>query len=106
MPAPPPDDRVAREPHRARAMAESFGTDPDRYDRARPRYPDAMVQRIVAASPGAEVLDVGVGTGIVARQFQAAGCTVLGVDADERMTAWARRHGVAAETAAFERWDA
>ena len=73
------------EPHRARQVAESFGLDPGRYDRARPRYPDAMVQAIVAASPGPGVLDVGCGTGIAARQFQAAGCRVLGVEPDARM---------------------
>jgi SAM-dependent methyltransferase len=56
--------------------------DPARYDRTRPRYPDAMVERIVAASPGPDVLDVGCGTGIEARQFQAAGCKVLGVEPD------------------------
>lgn len=63
-------------PHRAREVAESFGEDPLRYERTRPRYPDAMVQRVVAALPGLQVLDVGLGTGIAARQFQAAGCTV------------------------------
>jgi ubiquinone/menaquinone biosynthesis C-methylase UbiE len=52
-------------------MAESFGTDAERYDRARPRYPDALVERIAAGSPGPDVLDVGCGTGIAARQFQA-----------------------------------
>jgi len=53
-------------------MAESFGIDPERYDRTRPRYPDAMVDRIVAGRPGPDVLDVGCGTGTAARQFQAA----------------------------------
>jgi SAM-dependent methyltransferase len=86
-------------------MAESFGADAERYDRARPRYPDALIDRIVAAAPGRAVLDVGVGTGIVARQFQAAGCTVLGVDVDERMAALARRLGTEAEVAKFEDWD-
>jgi len=33
-------------------VAESFGTDPGRYDRARPSYPAALVEWIVAASPG------------------------------------------------------
>jgi SAM-dependent methyltransferase len=87
-------------------MAESFGTDPERYDRTRPRYPDALVDRIVAASPGRRVLDVGCGTGIEARQFQAAGCTVLGVEPDRRMADFARRTGVEVEVAAFETWDA
>ena len=86
-------------------MAESFGADPERYDRARPRYPDAMVAAIVAASPGPDVLDVGCGTGIAARQFQAAGCQVLGVDVDPRMAEFARRTGVSVEVSAFEAWD-
>jgi SAM-dependent methyltransferase len=86
-------------------MAESFGSDPERYDRARPRYPDAMVDAIVAASPGPDVLDVGVGTGIAARQFRAAGCRVLGVDVDPRMADFARRSGLDVEVAAFEAWD-
>jgi SAM-dependent methyltransferase len=86
-------------------MAESFGVDAERYDRARPSYPDALVARIVAASPGPDVLDVGCGTGIAARQFQAAGATVLGVDPDERMAEFARRTGVAVEVSTFEAWD-
>jgi SAM-dependent methyltransferase len=94
------------ETHRHRQIAESFGLDPERYDRARPGYPDAMVQAIVAACPGPEVLDVGCGTGIVARQFQAAGCRVLGVDVDERMADFARRRGLEVEVARFEDWNA
>lgn len=86
-------------------MAESFGADAERYDRARPSYPAALVERIVAASPGADVLDVGCGTGIAARQFQAAGCRVLGVDPDVRMAEAARRSGVEVEVAAFEPWE-
>ncbi|WP_406501626.1 class I SAM-dependent methyltransferase [Streptomyces sp. NBC_00500] len=97
----------ANEPHRARQMAESFGTDAERYDRARPRYPDALVNRIVAAAPGPDVLDVGCGTGIAARQFQAAGCEVLGVEPDARMADMARRFGVGGgvDVATFEAWD-
>jgi len=94
-----------QEPHKARQMAESFGVDPERYDRARPRYPDALVERIVAASPGPDVLDVGCGTGIDARQFQAAGCQVLGVEPDARMADFARRTGVEVEVATIEAWD-
>jgi len=85
--------------------AQSFGSDPERYDRARPRYPEAMVERIVESSPGHDVLDVGCGTGIAARQFQAAGCRVLGVEPDARMADLARRSGVEVEVATFEAWD-
>ncbi|MDJ1130861.1 class I SAM-dependent methyltransferase [Streptomyces iconiensis] len=93
------------EPHQQRDLAEAFGTEAERYDRTRPRYPTAMVERIAGAAPGPDVLDVGCGTGIASRQFQAAGCRVLGVDADARMAGLARRYGLEAEVAAFEDWD-
>jgi SAM-dependent methyltransferase len=99
-----------REPHRARQVAESFGSDAERYDRTRPRYPQALVERIVAAISGLSslpprVLDVGCGTGIAARQFLAAGCQVLGVEPDARMADFARQTGVDTEVAKFEEWD-
>jgi SAM-dependent methyltransferase len=102
---PEPARTPGLESHQYRQMAESFGIDPERYDRARPRYPDALVERIVAASPGPEFLDVGCGTGIAARQFRAAGCRVLGVEPDPRMTDFARRTGIEVEVATFEAWD-
>ncbi|MEV0128615.1 class I SAM-dependent methyltransferase [Dactylosporangium sp. NPDC050688] len=93
------------EPHQFRQVAESFGVDAERYDRTRPSYPAATVERIVAASPGRDVLDVGAGTGIAARQFVAAGCTVLGVEPDARMAGFARRGGLEVEVSTFEDWD-
>ena len=93
------------EPHHHRREAESFGADAQRYDRTRPAYPEALVRRVIAASPGRDVLDVGCGTGTEARQFQAAGCDVLGVDPDQRMAAFARSTGVPVEVARFEAWD-
>lgn len=103
---PPEQSRPSEdEPHQHRQIAESFGSDAERYDRARPRYPDPMVERIVAASPGPDVLDVGCGTGIEARQFQAVGCMVLGVEPDARMADFARRTGVQVEVATFETWE-
>lgn len=94
------------EPHRLRQVAESFGVDAERYDRARPRYPDTLIQRVIVASPGIEFLDVGCGTGIGARQYRAAGCTVLGVDPDARMAEVARQTGIEVEIGKFEDWDA
>lgn len=93
------------EPHHQRQAAESFGSDPERYDRARPRYPVVLIERLVATAPRGLVLDVGVGTGIVARQFQAAGCQVLGVDPDARLAGFARRSGVEVEVSTFEAWE-
>nr|WP_232794145.1 MULTISPECIES: methyltransferase domain-containing protein [Pseudofrankia] len=92
-------------PHRHRQVAESFGQGAARYDRVRPPYPADLVNAILAASPGRDVLDVDCGTGIEARQFQAAGCRVLGVEPDARMAAFARRAGIEVEEATFEVWD-
>jgi SAM-dependent methyltransferase len=97
--------------HQNRDRAEAFGTVADQYDRARPDYPEALVDslledRVRSASPSPQVLDVGCGTGIAARQFVARGCLVLGVEPDERMAAVARRHGLAVDTGRFEEWDA
>ncbi|WP_158892637.1 class I SAM-dependent methyltransferase [Amycolatopsis anabasis] len=105
MPTLPQEHPSERELHQQRQVAESFGTDAERYDRARPRYPDALVDRIVATSPGRDFLDVGCGTGIEARQFQAAGCTVLGVEPDARMADFARRSGIQVDVATFETWE-
>jgi SAM-dependent methyltransferase len=102
---PEPAPFSASEPHKARQMAESFGLDAERYDRARPSYPSAMVEQIIAASPGRSVLDVGIGTGISARPFQAAGCRVTGVDVDGRMAEFARHQGFEVEVTSFEEWD-
>jgi SAM-dependent methyltransferase len=97
--------RAAGPPHQQRQVAEGFGADAGRYDRARPTYPAALVERIVAASPGREVVDVGCGTGISSRLFEAAGCRVLGVEPDPRMAEQARRGGTEVEIAKFEDWD-
>jgi SAM-dependent methyltransferase len=103
--SPDPAPFSAREPHKARQIAESFGADAERYDRARPSYPGEMVTAITAGIPGTDVLDVGIGTGIAARLFLAAGCQVLGVDPDARMAEVARRRGLAVEVGKFEDWD-
>jgi SAM-dependent methyltransferase len=107
MPTVPSEQRPPSpsEPHRARQIAESFGLDASRYDRARPPYPGELVDRIVSGRSGLEVLDVGCGTGIAARQFQAAGCAVLGIDPDQRMAEYARGRGLDVELATFEGWE-
>jgi SAM-dependent methyltransferase len=106
-PPEPADPAVpdVRPTHAYRQVAEGFGADAGRYDRARPTYPADLVDRIIAASPGRDVLDVGCGTGISSRLFQAAGCHVLGIDPDPRMAELARQGGTATEVAKFEDWD-
>lgn len=93
------------EPHRARYAAESFGADAERYDRTRPTYPQSLIDQIIAASRGRDLLDVGIGTGISAHPFAVAGFRVLGVEADARMAEFASRRGFQVEIDRFEDWD-
>jgi SAM-dependent methyltransferase len=87
------------------ARASSFGTDAQQYDRARPRYPEALVSAVIEEHPYASVLDVGCGTGIASAQLEAHGCTVLGIEPDHRMALVARAKGIEVEHGSFEEWD-
>lgn len=100
-----PQRLTAADSHLARGMAESFGADPAAYHRSRPTYPQVLAERIIAAGSGPDVLDVGIGTGISAQRFTAAGCRVLGVEVDARMAEFARGRGFEVEVARFEHWD-
>lgn len=90
--------------HTDRARAGSFGEDAAAYDRARPSYPAALVDELLAGDP-VDVLDVGCGTGKAGRLLAERGCNVLGVEPDERMAAVARGHALVVEVAPFETWD-
>jgi SAM-dependent methyltransferase len=84
-----------------------FGQYAEAYDRFRPSYPDAVIDELLGPRPeGLDVLDVGCGTGIAARQIAQRGAKVLGVELAPRMARIARGHGIDVEIAAFESWDA
>jgi SAM-dependent methyltransferase len=86
-------------------IAQSFGSDADRYDRARPRYPSTLVDTVIEHLAGHSLVDVGIGTGISAEPFRARGCNVLGIEPDPRMADLARAKGFTVETTRFEDWD-
>jgi SAM-dependent methyltransferase len=89
-----------------RERARLFDREAERYDRTRPSYPDALVDRILSpTSRDLSVLDVACGTGIASRQLAQRGAQVLGVELNPRMAEIAQRHGVRTEVAAFESWD-
>ena len=70
-----------------------FGSLADDYALHRADFPVAGIERLVAlgvGTSGQRLLDLGCGTGTLARQFAARGCTVTGVDIDVRMLAAAR----------------
>ncbi len=87
-----------------RGRAESFGSAAEEYDRHRPSFPDALLDDL-AALGGSDALDVGCGTGKVARGLAQRGLSVLGIEVDPRMAAVARGHGVRVEVAPFETWE-
>jgi SAM-dependent methyltransferase len=95
---------LAEELFRERGRAESFGSIALLYDRYRPSPAPEFLDELAALKP-AKVLDVGCGTGKVARELEQRGLDVLGVELDERMAGIAREHGIEVELSAFETWD-
>lgn len=80
-------------------LASSFGAVAEEYDRARPSYPDALFDELerLAYRPlkGANVLDVGAGTGIATRLLAARGARVTAVEPTPGMAE--RLHAVSPE---------
>jgi SAM-dependent methyltransferase len=91
--------------HLERDRAESFGSVAEQYERLRPAFPDALLDDLAALGGANGTLDVGTGTGKVARGLARRGLPVLGVELDPRMAEVARSHGVHVEIARFEEWD-
>lgn len=88
-----------------RNRAESFGLDADRYDRCRPSWPPELMGWLTTeASEPRLAVDVGCGTGKVARLLVDLGWDVVGVDPDYRMAAVAARMGLRVDVARFEDW--
>jgi len=73
-----------------------FSATAERYHRYRPGYPPALFDWLIEyarAAPGAQVADVGCGTGISTRQLAEHGLDVTGVDPNEDMLARAHAAG-------------
>ena len=72
--------------------ARSFGAVAREYDRARPSYPDALVDDVVALLPGTAVVEVGAGTGKATVLFAARGLRITCVEPDPQMAAVLREN--------------
>lgn len=78
----------------------------DLYDRARPGYPEALFDDVVAAaalSPGDPVLEIGCGTGKATLGLERRGLNILALDPGEALIAVARRRLAGFEAAQFAR---
>ena len=87
-----------------RQRANSFGGAAANYDAYRPRYPDRLIDDVLA--PNAHrVLEGGAGTGIASMQLIERGADLLAIEPDARMAAVAQAKGVRVELSTFEDWD-
>ena len=77
----------------ARRYGEVFNELAEEYDRHRPAYPDALIDRaceVGGLGPGATVLEIGCGTGQLTRGLLARGLRVTAIEPGERLIAQAR----------------
>src|SRR5215470_16044453 len=91
--------------------ARSFGVAAAAYDKYRPRYPDRLIDDVVAMLPGRRVVEIGAGTGIATAAFAARGVAMTCVEPDPAMAAVlsAKLAGSAdlhVDVATFEDWSA
>src|SRR3954468_21450207 len=70
-----------------RVGARSCGAAAADYDKYRPRYPDQLVDDVVATLSGRRVLEVGAGTGIATAAFAARGMAMTCLEPDAEMAA-------------------
>lgn len=74
-------------------MTRNFGAAARDYARHRAGFPDSFYERLKEYGigiPGQAVVDIGTGTGTLARGFALRGCRVIGIDPDERLMQQAR----------------
>ncbi|WP_213456000.1 class I SAM-dependent methyltransferase [Rhizomonospora bruguierae] len=93
-------------------LRATFTEDAERYDRARPGYPEALFADLVeltGAGPGSRVLEIGPGTGQATVPLAGLGCAVTAVELGAELAGVARRRlaaqpRVRVVTAEFETW--
>jgi SAM-dependent methyltransferase len=84
-----PRDEVPRE-----VLATSFDEDVANYDRARPRYPTELFERLerwCGMGAGTRVLEIGPGTGLATLPLLELGAEIVAVEPGHNMVAYLRR---------------
>jgi SAM-dependent methyltransferase len=97
---------------RALSLRETFDEDPERYDRARPRYPAELfddLTELAGLRPGDRILEIGPGTGQATVALAQRGYAIVAVELGAGLAALARRKlapfaGGEVVNAAFEDW--
>jgi ubiquinone/menaquinone biosynthesis C-methylase UbiE len=87
-------ERVGEHRDRVR-LRETFGSVAELYDLARPTYPDALLDDLVALAaipPGGRVLEIGPGTGKASFALASRGLALVGVELAEQLASLARRN--------------
>lgn len=80
-------------------MSTNFGAVADDYVKFRAGFPESFFDRLASAGfcrAGATVVDVGAGTGTLARGFAQRGAAVIAIDPDDRLVQQARKLDAAA----------
>src|SRR5262245_17882217 len=75
-------------------MTANFGATAEDYANFRAGFPDSFFDRLAAFGIGASgetIVDIGTGTGTLARGFALRGCKVIGIDPDSRLLDQSRR---------------
>lgn len=93
-------------------LRATFDTVAELYDRARPTYPKAVIDDVIAmsgATAGVRVLEIGCGPGTATLPLAQRGFRITAVELGANLAAVARRNladypDVTIETAAFEEW--
>jgi SAM-dependent methyltransferase len=70
-----------------------FGLDPSGYEAGRPQYPDEVYQALrdrCGLAAGAQVLEIGPGTGLVTKRLLGAGAAVVAVEPNPNLGAFLR----------------
>ena len=79
--------------HPRLSMKPDFGATADDYRRHRAGFPESMFERLAQHGigvPGQSVVDLGTGTGTLARGFARRGCRAIGIDPSEPLLRQAR----------------
>ena len=96
----------------AERLRVTFDEDAERYDRARPGYPQAVfddLAELAGIGPGCRVLEIGCGTGQATVPLAERGCEIMAVELGAELAAVARRNlarfpAVQVVTCPFEQW--